>query len=363
MANAIADYVAPGGAGHNRQHAITSTADHTSTATPGQLLKADANGLPVNAINTDAQVSAVVTASSTYAIDSTVVHKAGTETITGVKTFDNDTTTEPLSISSAHSLGTGLSINTDTDGANAAIALKRHGVRQASIILSNAEGMGVNSFAIANSDLTTNWVVIPASGILYALVGLTVGPVNNGFNVINIRGSSSVGGGCGIIFKRNDTAIGQLVGYSGDFYFDYQGDMHVRYGYGGSDAAKFGSDGKVYFPQHASVSVLGTNSDGKLVASSDTGSALLARMRFGVELLGTRNHVNLVFTIPGGEKAVPGTLQVYFNGQCVCEGTGNDYEVSESGGPGRGIDTVTFLDAALAPYSGEHVLADFVAVT
>jgi hypothetical protein len=33
---------------HLRQHAITSTSDHTSTATPGQVLKADSNGLPVD---------------------------------------------------------------------------------------------------------------------------------------------------------------------------------------------------------------------------------------------------------------------------------------------------------------------------
>ncbi len=48
---------------HARQHSITSTSDHTSTATSGQMLKADANGLPVNATNTDAEVSAAVTAS------------------------------------------------------------------------------------------------------------------------------------------------------------------------------------------------------------------------------------------------------------------------------------------------------------
>jgi len=32
---------------HSRQHAITSASDHTSTATAGKVLKADANGLPV----------------------------------------------------------------------------------------------------------------------------------------------------------------------------------------------------------------------------------------------------------------------------------------------------------------------------
>ena len=46
---------------HDRQHDITSTADHTSSATPGRVLKADANGLPVDATNTDAQVASAVT--------------------------------------------------------------------------------------------------------------------------------------------------------------------------------------------------------------------------------------------------------------------------------------------------------------
>lgn len=47
-------------AAHARQHSITSTSDHTSTATSGKLLKADSNGLPVDATNTDSQVSTVV---------------------------------------------------------------------------------------------------------------------------------------------------------------------------------------------------------------------------------------------------------------------------------------------------------------
>ena len=38
---------------HDRQHSITATADHTSTATSGKMLKADTNGLPVDATNTD----------------------------------------------------------------------------------------------------------------------------------------------------------------------------------------------------------------------------------------------------------------------------------------------------------------------
>jgi len=57
---------------HARQHAITATADHTSTATPGQVLKADANGLPVDATNTDAEVSDAVTKKHTQGTDTTL---------------------------------------------------------------------------------------------------------------------------------------------------------------------------------------------------------------------------------------------------------------------------------------------------
>jgi len=46
---------------HNRSHAITGAPDHISAATAGQMLKADANGLPVDATNTDVAVAAAVT--------------------------------------------------------------------------------------------------------------------------------------------------------------------------------------------------------------------------------------------------------------------------------------------------------------
>jgi hypothetical protein len=58
---------------HAKQHAITATADHTSTATSGRMLKADANGLPVDATNTDTAVAAAVTASHTHNTDTITV--------------------------------------------------------------------------------------------------------------------------------------------------------------------------------------------------------------------------------------------------------------------------------------------------
>jgi hypothetical protein len=68
------------GKAHTRSHSITSTSDHTSTATASQMLKADANGLPVDATNTDAEVSGAVSAS----------HAQNTDTGTTSTTFQVD---------------------------------------------------------------------------------------------------------------------------------------------------------------------------------------------------------------------------------------------------------------------------------
>jgi hypothetical protein len=64
------------GLAHTRQHSIIDTLDHTSTATSGRILKANANGLPIDATNTDAAVAAAVSASHTrsHAVSSTSDH-------------------------------------------------------------------------------------------------------------------------------------------------------------------------------------------------------------------------------------------------------------------------------------------------
>jgi len=54
---------------HSQQHVITSTSDHTSTATSGRMLKADANGLPVDATNTDTDVASAVSLKHTQNTD------------------------------------------------------------------------------------------------------------------------------------------------------------------------------------------------------------------------------------------------------------------------------------------------------
>lgn len=75
---------------------------------------------------------------------------------------------------------------------------------------------------------------------------------------------------------------------------------------------------------------------------------------FGVVLVGTINGSNLVFTTP--DEFVHATLRVFYNGVRVHEP--EDYAASESGGPGTGFDTVTFV-AGFAPKTGDRLLADY----
>ena len=71
---------------HDRLHAITSTSDHSSSATSGRILKADANGLPVNATNTDTDVADAVTKKHTQNTDTDLspAHKDVTTGVHGV---------------------------------------------------------------------------------------------------------------------------------------------------------------------------------------------------------------------------------------------------------------------------------------
>jgi len=71
---------------HTRKHSITGTDDHTSTATEDQLLKANANGLPVDATNSDTEVSDAVTKAHSNALD----HDQNTDTALGAQTEDLD---------------------------------------------------------------------------------------------------------------------------------------------------------------------------------------------------------------------------------------------------------------------------------
>jgi hypothetical protein len=94
---------------------------------------------------------------------------------------------------------------------------------------------------------------------------------------------------------------------------------------------------------------------------STSGAALLSRLRWDIELVGTKNGVNDTFTVPPPDKFVNLSnvkIRVHYNGQRLLEGALNDYVVSESGGPSTGFDTITLN--GIGPKATETLTADYV---
>jgi hypothetical protein len=80
-------------------------------------------------------------------------------------------------------------------------------------------------------------------------------------------------------------------------------------------------------------------------------------LREGVPLLGVYDGVNVLFTTPEVfVQSVNRNIKVYLNGVRLFYGSGNDYVVQESGGPGTGFDTVVLV---VAPKATENLLADY----
>lgn len=108
---------------HTRSHSITGTSDHTSTATSGQILKADSNGLPVDATNTDAEVASAVSLkhAQQHAITSASDH---TSTATSAQILKADANGLPVdsSITDAEGLSAVKANRGHRDGLNVTIA-------------------------------------------------------------------------------------------------------------------------------------------------------------------------------------------------------------------------------------------------
>jgi len=128
---------------HNKQHSIISTDDHTSTATPGKVLKADANGLPVDATNTDTDVADAVSKKHTQNTDTDL---DATFEATFVKKADNvnvlaDITSPGADIEDAvtkkHTQGTDTTLGTMT----ADVAMGTHKLTGLSVPASNGDSI------------------------------------------------------------------------------------------------------------------------------------------------------------------------------------------------------------------------------
>ena len=65
-----------------------------------------------------------------------------------------------------------------------------------------------------------------------------------------------------------------------------------------------------------------------------------------------------VFTTPEAFVHIAGgaSIALYFNGQRLESGSGNDFTMSESGGPGTGFNTVTLL---FVPVASDKFFADY----
>jgi hypothetical protein len=106
---------------HARQHAINTAADHTSAATPDRVLKADANGLPVNASNTDADVADAVTKKHSQNTDTDLspAHKDATTGVHGVGASTVESASGAQSKVDAHAGGQAAGIHGSTSAATA----------------------------------------------------------------------------------------------------------------------------------------------------------------------------------------------------------------------------------------------------
>lgn len=79
---------------------------------------------------------------------------------------------------------------------------------------------------------------------------------------------------------------------------------------------------------------------------------------FQQSVTGVQDGVNLVFTTALKFLASGPSRESFFvNGVLQLQGSGNDYTVSESGGPGTGYDTITM---AYPPLSYDRLCVDFV---
>jgi hypothetical protein len=84
------------------------------------------------------------------------------------------------------------------------------------------------------------------------------------------------------------------------------------------------------------------------------------RYRTGQELVGTKDGVNVTFTVLPGDLFTHNlpflTPAVYYNGQRLK--LIDDYTIAESGGSGTGYDTIIL---EVPPRPGDNMLVDYVA--
>jgi hypothetical protein len=187
---------------HAQSHAITSTSDHTSSATSGQILQADANGLPVDASNTNAEVASAVT----------VAQSKGNAN--GIASLDASTKVaqDPASASTSA-------------GANTIPKSNASGMIQATSIVAQGNATGSTTGQGLELCFTGGVGVIQAydrSTPGYLPIGIdgstvTISAVGGGDIIIDAGGTLTVDGASGVVLKVNGTTYAG-VSSDGRFY-------------------------------------------------------------------------------------------------------------------------------------------------
>lgn len=111
--------------------------------------------------------------------------------------------------------------------------------------------------------------------------------------------------------------------------------------------------------QKAFLESIGISIGLEVVASTETA----LKIKQNVELVGAKDGVNVVFTVPVPDKFINGPISgsdfrilIRHNGKGLIQNI--DYVISESGGFGTGYDTITLI--SFVPNSNSTLVADYV---
>lgn len=229
---------------HVRSHSITSTSDHTSSATPTRVLIADANGLPVSGTNTNTEIASAVsnTHSRSHAIDSTSDHSVGSLTTNYLLKNDGSKVVNSLVFDNGNSVGIGTA--TPTSEIKLDVVCNKAGVYASRIAnIETGESHVLLLEGMSNTDLEDTVIqmwknngvelaTLTADGI-FKVETLHVQDISGGYgfnvsssgnNIFSIQDSEgyAIYNGIRFDFKKNQYGYGPTVGINDNGNIDFE---------------------------------------------------------------------------------------------------------------------------------------------
>ncbi len=189
-------------------HALSGAA-HTSALTPGKMVKAAATtGLPADATNTDAQVSAAVTASHSNANDPSAGQKAALAGTSGTPSVDNKYVTNddsrntnaraPTTHASSHNAGGGDALAIDAVAATG--SLRTLGTAATAACAGNDSRLSdartptshATSHVTGGSDIIANAVAAGNAGLMSGADKTKLDGITAGAAVASVSGTAPI---------------------------------------------------------------------------------------------------------------------------------------------------------------------------